>query len=261
MAGSQGPAKRRRKLLRTRRTQVRRPYRSRNRNAMVSVPRSRLNFPQSQRTTLRYCTNINMDPDGTNVQHFRFNANGLFNPDATGGGGHQPRGFQEMMGIYKAYTVLGCSISINYFYEGYSGPSIHTAGTGMTQTTGADVLTPAAIPVICGVHKTLEQITGGAVALQCEQDRTSWVVMLPNGPSKTQHIRLRVSDFFGKQKLVGSPGFSGDVTSNPDEEVFFEVFCGRASDGNQGATNVQAMCTLQYDVVFTEPKTLPQSSA
>lgn len=233
----------------------------RQRNAIVSVPRNRLNFPQSQRTTLRYCTPITFEltGQGNAIKQFQFRANGLFDPDV-GQGGHQPRGFDEYMSIYNTFTVVGSSISVNWLMQGYSGPSVEDATTNdLHQTMGATVATPASIPVICGIHKGMEVLTAGAVATQMEKDRTIWSVLLPTGPAVTQKASLKVSDFYGKQKLVGSSGFTGDKTQDPDELVYFELFVGRASTLTSGATNVTAYVTIQYDAVFTEPKTLTQS--
>jgi len=233
----------------------------RNRNAIVNVPRNRLNFPQSQRTTLRYCTPITFDltGEGTGIKQFQFRANGMFDPDV-GQGGHQPRGFDEYMSIYNTFTVLGCSISVNWVFQGYQGPTtIDPSANALYQTSGPDTLTPAACPVIVGIHKGLEILAAGAVQTQMEKDRTSWVVLLPTGPSKTQTSKLLVSDFYGKQKLVGSAGFTGDKTQDPSEQVYFEIFAGRATQITGGATSVTGYCTLQYDAVFTEPKTLTQS--
>ena len=121
------------------RTKTVNPYR-RPRNAMVSVPRAKIGFPQSMRTKLRYATRVDFVPTGTTVVSKTFLANGLYDPDTTVGG-HQPRGFDEFMAAYTTFTVQGSKASCSFMYEGYDGPSVehprrqrNTARKRMTDT-------------------------------------------------------------------------------------------------------------------------------
>lgn len=163
------------------------------------------------------------------------------------------------MKIYKTYTVLGCTISINWVYEGYAGPTNFDVPTQQLHQTMANQASVAASPLICGIHKGIEELTAGEVSVQMEKDRTTWAVMLPVGPTLTQSASLRVSDFYGKEALVGADGFTGDDANNPANQVLFEVWCGRASNNTGGTLVARAYVTMQFDAVFTEPLTLNQS--
>lgn len=82
----QGPAKRQRRGV-TRRSDVMRRNRLKKRNRMVTVPRNRMAFPQSQRATLRYVTHVDMTPVGSAIQQYAFRANSLYDPDLPVGAG------------------------------------------------------------------------------------------------------------------------------------------------------------------------------
>eukprot|EP01045_Picozoa_sp_COSAG04_P042478 COSAG04_NODE_13438_length_606_cov_0.792899_2_plen_75_part_01 len=73
-------------------------------------------------TKLRYCDSIDLTPNSSTLSSFAYLANGLFDPD-TSLGGHQPRGFDGFMEVYKKFTVKGSRISVTWSYEGYNGPS------------------------------------------------------------------------------------------------------------------------------------------
>lgn len=235
------------------------------RNRMVSVPRNKLAFPQSMRTKVRYVERIDFQPTGGNVVQYQFRANNMRDPDVTGTG-HQPRGFDQFMDVYNTYTVLGATCSVSWMFEAYDGPST-TASTGnLVKEVGYDGSNqiPALSPLVCGVHKGIETLTAGAPAEQMEKDRTVWTYINGQSNHKTLKQSLRVSDFYGKGAIVGAEGYTGKQgltsTGDPTEEVFFELWCGRASDDYPAdSTKACAFCTIEFDAVFTEPKTLTAS--
>ena len=120
--------------------------RPRRRNALVSVPRNKIGFPQMMRTKLRYSTRVEFTPSGTDVQQFQLRATGLFDPQVNLGG-HQPRGFDEFMKTYETYTVHGSRCSGSFMCEGYLGPTRVTTTGNLIQSIGdgspADQITPA----------------------------------------------------------------------------------------------------------------------
>lgn len=231
-------------------------------NRMVAVPRNRLAFPQSMKTRLRYVERCEFSPQNSNVLAVNFLANGLFDP-RTALGGHQPRGFDEFMNIYETFTVLGSSCSVSFMYEGYDGPSV-TATTGNLEKTvlapSISPQAPALSPMVCLLHKGTEVLAGGTAANQMEKDRTQWTYI--NGQSKhsTLSSKLKTSDFFGKEAVVGAEGYTGSEIADPKEQVLWQILVGRASDDYPAdSTKVVAFVCIEYDTVFTEPKVLPES--
>ena len=75
------------------------------------------------RITLRYVERVNFQPTGTAVQQARYRANSIRDPNTALTVGHQPRGFDQFMAIYKQFTVVGSTCSVSFMYEGYDGPS------------------------------------------------------------------------------------------------------------------------------------------
>lgn len=234
----------------------------RSRNQIVSVPRTKLAFPQQMKTTLRYVQRVQFQPTGTGVLQARFRANGIYDPDTAVGFGHQPRGFDQFMSIYKVFTVAGSSCSVTFMYEGYDGPStLGTTGNLIKswRAVASDDI-PALTPMACGLHKGVESLSAGTAETQMEKDRTVWTYINGQSGEKTLKSSMKVSDFYGKDALTGSDGYTGDDSSDPANEVFWEAWCGRVSDDYPAeVTKVVAYVTIEYDVTFTEPLVLTAS--
>ena len=256
------PLKRQRSMAMTPSSTPRRPLKARNRR--VSVPRNKLGFPQSMRTTLRYCDHITFNLNSLDAVFLAsYLGNGMFDPQVSIGG-HQPRGFDDFMRLYQKFTVLGSSLSVNFVYEGYDGPaeldndtSSFLIKTVKEETNGAK--TAAVSPVTVGLHKGVVQLGSGSVPEVTEKDRTVWKAMTPQQGGVTVGTRLRSSDFFGKRTLVGAEGFCGTVSADPEEKIYYTIWCGRMSGNNAGNVRIRAYFTIQYDAVFTEPKVLTAS--
>lgn len=226
---------------------------------MVSVPRAKIGFPQSMRTKLRYATRVEFVPTGTTVVSKTFLANGLYDPDTTVGG-HQPRGFDEFMAAYETFTVQSSKCSCSFMYEGYDGPSVISSPGNLVKSVSTGDNQPALTPMICGMHKGVDAIGAGTGQEQIEKDRTVWTFINGQTQHKTLRQSLQVSDFYGKHALTGAEGYTGNDSADPTEQVFFSVWCGRVSDDYpQEQTKVVGYCVIEYDVIFTEPKSLAKS--
>jgi len=231
----------------------------RSRNAMVSVPRNKLAFAQSMRTKLRYVQRVEFLPTNTSVIQSPFRANGMYDPTVPLGG-HQPRGFDEMMKIYETFTVHGSTISCSFMYEGYDGPSGVAFAGNLRKSTSTDDNSPALTPMVCGLHKGIETLSSGSVQEQMEKDRTSWTYINGQTGHRTLKGSLKVSDFYGKAPLTGSEGYTGSASADPTEQVLWEVWCGRVSDDYpEEITKVVCFVTIEYDATFTQPKVLSAS--
>jgi len=113
---------------------------------------------------------------------------------------------------------------------------------------------------VCGLHKGVETLGGGTAQEQMEKDRTTWTYINGQTGEKTLKMSMQVSDFYGKDALTGSDGYTGDDTNDPGNEVFWEAWVGRVSDDYPAeVTKVVAYITIEYDVNFTEPLVLTSS--
>jgi len=147
-------------------------------------------------------------------------------------------------------------------YEGYQGPSLTSALGNLTQSvqTTTDNIVPALTPIACGLHKGVETLASGKAEDQIEKDRTVWTFINAEQGHKTLTASMRTSDFYGKGAMVGSEGYAGSDTADPDNEVFYELWAARVSDDYPSeVTKVVCYATVEYDAVFSQPKTLNAS--
>lgn len=254
-----GPRPSRTDMLR--RLQRRRPSRLKSRNALVRVPRNKLGFPQEMSTTLRYVTTFALEPVSSSASGISILANDLYDPEVSVGG-HQPRGFDEFIAQYKKFTVTSSKVSVTFAYEGYLGAPpgvVDSTGAPVQQIedTGANVA--AAPSVICLVHKATGANVTGTINNFQEQDRTRWCTITPTGEAKTVRTSLTAREFFGKDFLVGSDGYTGTVAGSPTNLLYYHIMAGRNDDGPSGKVHIQANIVVEYKVTFTEPKQLGES--
>lgn len=229
------------------------------RNALVKVPRGKLAFPQEMRTTLRYVDTFNLSPSSQTATGFSIRANDLYDPQVSAGG-HQPRGFDQYSTLYKKFTVTASKISVTFAYEAYNGCTDQDA-TGMPlqsiqSGSSAVVGSPACI---CLVHKAVAPNTTQTIEQFQEQDRTKWKTITPQSDAKTVSTRLKASEFFGKDFLVGADGYTGTASAHPENQLYYHVMAARNSDEYPGTIKLRANVVVEYSAVWTEPKQLPQS--
>lgn len=72
---------------------------------IVSVPRNLTGFPPILKNTLKYASTQTFSM-GAGFGSYLFSTNGLFDPDQTGAGTHQPLYFDQLTAIYDHYRVV-----------------------------------------------------------------------------------------------------------------------------------------------------------
>jgi hypothetical protein len=159
-----------------------------------------------------------------------FSANGLFDPDVTGGGA-QPRGFDELMSLYQHYTVIGAKITV----KGFNIDPTHAVQMWVTtRDSGSNYATPYD---------------------NTEHGRCRKTVLGPKGSSRDL-CTLTAQVNPGKFLSIGSPmsnhQLQGSASANPVEQVYF---CVGAADlnGSDDPAGVEVMVNIDYLVVFHEP--------
>lgn len=196
---------------------------------------SRAMLGTSQRSTLRYATNIQLNPGlGDVPATWTFAANGLFDPDITGVG-HQPLGFDQMMTFFHNYTVLNCRIRVN----------IHNADVNY--------------PQIWGIAADGDSAPPTSAQQYIEQGEMVYSMTSPLGDGQTVgelSKMVSIKGFSGKDPR-NDMDWSGDSTSNPNDIVYLHVFTSTIQSVDGAAQTLQVL--LEYDTLFSEPKTVPQS--
>lgn len=176
-------------------------------------------------------------PPGNNANHV-FCANGLYNPDITTTvGDHQPLGFDQMMLMFDHYTVIGARIRVDYWNKDPSNAVF--VGISLNDDATPSLNPQVAIENGGCVYKQLSPFGAGVGArgsLTCKVNPAKWL---------------------GRSKPLADPDLKGNESSNPNESVFFSVFA--CDTGGDDATTVEFAATIEYTVVYTEPKELGTS--
>jgi len=119
--------KRRRTTFRRKRRPTRRTSRKTYKRRRTSIPRTARGwkpFGNTRIARLTYCDNFTLDPGANSTAGKLFRANGLYDPDATVGLGHQPYGFDQLMAVYNRYVVLGSKITVTAMPSGLNSALI-----------------------------------------------------------------------------------------------------------------------------------------
>jgi len=158
-----------------------------------------------------------------------FSANGAYDPDISGGG-HQPRGFDQLMQLYDHFVVIATKITIDFI-----------ARAGET------------VPVICGVavrdFTTTDDYNGYIEGGNVKYSYTGQF----NGVKTRIEYKLNPNRFLGRSKPMADPNLKGSTSGNPTEQCFFHVFLYAPfilQDPGAYAANV----VIEYTAILIEPK-------
>lgn len=207
-------------------------------NMMVRTPNSLVArgyplgpVPTKLRTVLRYSeplTYLNGGAAGT-AYAYVFSANGLYDPNISSTG-HQPRGFDQFMGLYTYYVVVGVR---------------------------------ATMRVSPNTSETNSQIVGlcpqmGYTALTDPKDYLEsqgciWEHLRPgtSAASKKLNLEVDVQSWFNQKDPLADDYIRGDKLSNPPKQLYIHAWIA----GIQSVDPVAADCSvlLEYDTIFFTP--------
>jgi len=181
---------------------------------------------------LRYNDSFSLDPIASLAATQVFSCNGLYDPNITSGG-HQPRGFDEIMALYDHFVCIGSKITVNV-----ANPHERACIIGIAIKDGT---TTTADPENLMENRLMKYITipgrNGSVG---ESVRTISMKVNPN-------------KFLGRSHPLADPELKGTDGSNPAEGCFFHIFCYLIDPGvEQGPLTAQVV--IDYTAVFIEPK-------
>lgn len=225
-----------RKYAKRRRTRPRRNRRVRKRYTPMHLLRSPLG--KSHKAILRYVERgftVNPGVAGVATAYY-FSANGLYDPNITGTG-HQPVGFDQMMAMFDHYTVIGARAKFQFYSIDGTYKQLVLVGLDDATTQPLDI------------GQTLENGT-------C---RWKLISNASAGDQQTHTLSYKVNPakFLGRSKPMSCSELRGDASNNPEEQVYFKIVCS-PQDGTDTA-GIECMVTIDYTVIFTEPKELAQS--
>lgn len=189
-------------------------------------------FPLKLRTKLVYAETVSLD-GGTvsTLGKNAFSLNGLFDPNITGTG-HQPMGFDNYMGIYAKYTVIGARIT----------------ATAVTAATATD-------PLVLGivVHDGGQTIPTNGINMLEVGGRSTFKIFAGGVVNSSMPITVSKKVLINKELMLsyGENSLSGDSSNNPSAQLYGVVFAGAVVSGDPGAVTV--VVRIEYDVEFHNP--------
>jgi hypothetical protein len=184
---------------------------------------------------LRYCESVAITPTAGSCFTYTFRANDVYDPNQTGTG-HQPMGFDQIMSNYQHFTVIGSKITATFI----GGTTEYLAAIS-TNSSSSD--------------------SSNSASEIKERQRTVWKVVPTNvgGPgTRTLSKRFSSKKFFHVKALVGESQYKGSASNSPAEQAFFYVYAG-SDDGSTTVGTIKVSVTIEYIVVFSEPKSMGQS--
>lgn len=197
-------------------------------------------FPSSKSVKMRYVDSIQLNPGAASVANYQFRANSIFDPDLTGTG-HQPLGHDEWQLFYNHYVVTSAKITVQVMATTSNSSSMNSYGIYLSD----DATVPSTTP-----EELMEQGKG-----------TYWVQMdhVNSGISTKRHsLVYGARSFFNLTDVKDNVDRIGAAFgANPTELAFFNVWGADLAGGDPGVS--QVLVTIEYNVAFSEPKSLNQS--
>jgi len=218
-----------------------RPMNRRRMRVVRPVPNA---FPKTQLVRMNYCAEIGLDPVAGAIDYFDFAANGLFDPELTGLGGHQPYGFDNMMLAYDHYMVVGSKMTVRFVPTSTNSVVPGYLTVGLFDAVNQPL-------VFSNVEHMLESnrvnnnpvIAGFALSSTYRQ------------PVATVYKTFSHKKFFNTPRNT-SP-YKGSITANPADLAVFSVMA--SSIGNNETGVLSFLVRIEYIVILSEPKILAQS--
>ena len=160
-------------------------------------------------------------------------ANDIFDPDYTGTG-HQPMGFDQWAVLYNHFVVLGSKVTCRFVLD-------------------ADENDPAYV----GVYISDDTTTPYTDASECIESKKGQTKILAR-PDKAGHVTATYSAkrFYNVTDVKDNVDRLGStVTASPTEQALFHYWLQGVNETINGDVDV----TIEYIVMFSEPKDLAQS--
>lgn len=202
--------------------------------SITSPPAGISPLPLSFKTTLRYCDTDVLNPGAGTIDTDTYGANCLWDP-FLGAGGHQPRGWDELIALYNHCTVIGSRIAVQWANEDPNNSMV----VGIALRAGTNTET--------SINDYIEQ---GNCTYSILGSRDG------GGEVKTSHYKFN-NKFLGISHPMSETALRNNISSNPSELATYQLFAG--SPVGTDTSPCQYQLTIEYRVVFTEPKAVIQS--
>lgn len=216
------------------------PYKRRIRDGHLVAPRSiqLSSWSQPFRTTLKYSDVVLLATStGTGFTTYVLQPNSIFDFDLTGVG-HQPLRFDQIAAMFNAYRVRSCQGRFNF-------------STGAVSTSSS-ALGPWRCTITKSKSNTTLPGTGTDYNTAAEMDGSATGVM-----TTQQHLTLYQNYKWEECGTNTIEEMTNNVTGSP--AIPFYWILSVYNQGNVASTSTLVNFDIQFDVEFTNPKTIATS--
>lgn len=163
-------------------------------------------------------------------------ANGAQNPEDSVLIVPQPMGWDQWVQLYNHYVVLGSKITVTF------APMV------------------SANPIVCGVYLTdAPALPYASYSQFIEAGRGMHKLITPESKPVTTMSRYSAKKFYNVKDVKDNLDRLGNTTTaNPFESAYYHVWL-QSADKQTTSAIVYAIITVEYTVLFSEPKDLPAS--
>lgn len=186
--------------------------------------------PAMLRTRLIYADNgYSLNPGLGTAAVQIFSGNGCWDVDISGVG-HQPAGFDQLMVLYKDYTVLQSSIK-------------------------ATLYNAATVPLLFGISITDESSGANDCRKYIENGLTNWKQLGPAGDcdSSPIYMKMDIAKYNGVADVLDDDIYRGTSGSNPSDQTYFHVWLQAVNTGDDPAA-CRLTVEVQFEVIFRNPR-------
>lgn len=211
---------------------TKRPARKVYRRRKTTISRNPL--PQRMPIKFMYNDTFNIDcASGVQtVAAHMFRTNSLFDPDFTGTG-HQPRGYDQIMTMYRNYTVIGFKAVVRFNY--YSGPNMM---------------------VLCHFSRDTTVKSGNDYA---ESSYTRSKVLTDQRDTVSISCAINPNKFLGVTSPVGDTRVVGTTGTDPSNVCYLHVACYSATTQATDPSEIACNIYITYTAILTLPDQPAQS--
>lgn len=163
---------------------------------------------------------------------YRYQLNGLFDPDLANPVPRQPHGFDQLATIYNRYRVISTKYNINFYN--------------------------ATVPTRVVALPANQNVVPTGVSDAVENPRAQWKVQVPGGDTQTLRGVVNMPSLMGRNKdqYMADDRFQALTDVNPAELAVLNIFSANLADEGTG---IQGTITFEYLVEYFDVKNLPQS--
>lgn len=195
-------------------------------------------LPSTIKVDMIYSSYGEVNPGLATSNSVVLKANGMFDPeDAVGG--HQPRGFDELMTLYDHFTVINAKITV--------------FATNLTQTgTEQSMIVLTARDNNAVSHSHFDYMESRVMV--CKP-----LASYGSGPNcVVLEMDLNPNAFLGRTKPLSDPELKGTLSSDPTELAYFNI----SVVPMRGGADIGSTCfwyRIVYTAILHEPKQPVQS--